>query len=70
VFELLTGRETLIAEARSVDNQVGWRDGRLVPFALSRTRRDVTTSGVSAVPPDGTGAPSILTPEASSSAAV
>lgn len=61
VLELATGRETPLAETRGVDDQAAWLDDGTVAYALPGT-------GVWAVPADGTGAPRLLTPDATSPA--
>ncbi len=47
VYDLTTGRETVLAETRSVDDQVEWLDDSTVLYALPRTgsRPRPTTSG-------------------------
>lgn len=48
VLDLASGKETLLAETRSVDDQAVWLDDRTVAYGLE--------SGIWAVPADGSGA--------------
>ena len=70
VLDLRTGQESLLAETRSVDDQVEWLDGNRLLYGLSRPGSEATTSDVWVVPADGTGAPTVFIPEASSPAVV
>jgi len=70
VLDLATGKETVLAETRSVDDQVEWLDDSTVLYALPREGADATVSDVWQVPADGTGTPSVLIPQASSPAVV
>jgi hypothetical protein len=70
VLDLRTGQETLLAESRSVDDQVEWLDNTRVLYAVSRPGSEATTSDVWQVPSDGTGTPTVFIPEASSPAVV
>ena len=70
VYNLVTGRETVLAETRSVDDQVEWLDNTSVLYALPRVGSGATTSDVWQAPADGTGAPSVFIPQASSPAVV
>ncbi|MGW1888746.1 TolB family protein [Streptomyces sp. NPDC002004] len=64
VLDLRTGRETPLAETRSVDDQAVWRDDRTLTYALPGDYgADLYT-----VPADGTGAPRRLTTAAVSPA--
>jgi hypothetical protein len=65
-----TGQESLLAETRSVDDQVEWLDDGRLLHALSRPGCEATTSNVWAVPAHGAGAPAVFIPEASSPAVV
>ena len=69
-LDLATGAETLLAETRNVDDQVEWRDDTSVLYSLPRTGTEATTSDVWQVRADGSGAPSVLVPNASSPAVV
>ncbi|WP_375431133.1 hypothetical protein [uncultured Friedmanniella sp.] len=70
VLDLATSRETLLAETRSVDDQVEWLDRSSVLYALPRTGTEATTTDVWEVPADGLGTPTVLVPQASSPAVV
>jgi hypothetical protein len=70
VLELATGHETLLAETRSVDDQVEWLDTDHVLYAMSRQGSEGTVSDVWGVPADGTGRPQVLISQASSPAVV
>jgi hypothetical protein len=70
VFDLRTGKESLLAETRSVDDQVEWLDDDRLLYGLSRPGSDGTTSDVWVVPADGSGTAAVLIPEASSPAVV
>lgn len=65
VYELATGRRTVLAETRSVDDQVEWLDDRTVLYGLPRTGGNgAATSDVWQVPADGSGRPTVLVPDA------
>ena len=70
VYDLAAGAETLLAETRSVDDQVEWLDDATVLYALPREGTEATTSDVWQVPADGSGSPSLFIPQASSPAVV
>ena len=70
VLDLRTGQESLLAETRSVDDQVEWLDNNRLLYALSWPGSEATTSDVWLVSADGTGAPAVFIPEASSPAVV
>src|SRR5262249_18021717 len=55
VYDLRTGRQTLLAEARSVDDQVEWLDNDRVLYGVPRTGAASATQDVWVVPADGTG---------------
>ncbi|MEV0411349.1 TolB-like translocation protein [Streptomyces sp. NPDC050448] len=65
VLDLRTLREQPLAEKRSVDDQAVWLDDHTVAYALPAEGKADTTD-LWTVPADGTGAPRILTPAASS----
>jgi hypothetical protein len=69
VLDLATGRETVLAETRSVDDQVEWLDDSTVLYSLPRDGSE-GQSDVWRVPADGTGAPTVFLPDASSPAVV
>lgn len=66
VLDLATGRETPLAETRSVDDQGVWRDDRTLVYSLPG---DYGTD-LYDVPADGTGAPRLMTRAAISPAYV
>jgi hypothetical protein len=71
VYDLRTGTETELAEARSIDDQVEWLDNSTILYGLSRTGTNgAATSDIWAVPANGAGAPRILVPNAWSPAVV
>jgi hypothetical protein len=70
VYDLATGKETVLAETRSVDDQVEWLDDDTVVYGLPREDETSASSDVWAVPADGTGAPKVLISDAWSPAVV
>ncbi len=70
VLDLATGKQTVLAETRSVDDQVEWLDDNHVLYALPRTGTEATTSDIWQVPADGTGKTSVFIPEGASPAVV
>ena len=70
VLNLQSGQESLLAETRSVDDQVEWLDNNRLLYGLSRSGSEATTSDVWVVPADGTGTAAVLIPEASSPAVI
>jgi hypothetical protein len=70
VLNLRTGHESLLAETRSVDDQVEWLDNDRLLYGLSRAGSEATTSDVWVVPADGSGTATVFIPEASSPAVV
>jgi WD40-like Beta Propeller Repeat len=64
VLDVVTMRETPLAESRSVDDQAVWLDDRTVAYALPQPSGG--SSDVWAVSADGTGSPRLLIPNASS----
>jgi hypothetical protein len=70
VLNLRNGQESLLAETRSVDDQVEWLDNDRVLYGLPRGGSEATTSDIWMVPANGSGAPVVLVPEASSPAVV
>ncbi len=69
VLDLATGNETILAETRSVDDQVEWLDDNTILYALSRDGSE-GQSDVWQVPADGTGAPTVFIPDATSPSVV
>ena len=70
VLDLATGRETELAERRSVDDQVEWLDDRTVIYGLPGQGTQAAETNVWAVAADGTGAPRLLIPHAWSPAVI
>ncbi|WFE30190.1 hypothetical protein O7623_13815 [Solwaraspora sp. WMMD791] len=71
VYDLATGAETLLAETRSVDDQVEWLDDDQVVYGLPRSGSGgAATSDVWRVPADGSGSPQVLVHDAWSPAVV
>jgi hypothetical protein len=70
VLDLRTNTETLLAETRSVDDQVEWLDDDHVLYQVPRSGSDATVTDIWSVPADGTGAPQLFLPAASSPAIV
>lgn len=70
VYDLRSGKETLLAEERSVDDQAVWLDDKTVLYGLPRDGADTATSDVWSVPADGTGAAKLLIHDAWSPAVV
>ncbi|MFC3501985.1 TolB family protein [Micromonospora krabiensis] len=70
VYDLATGAETLLAETRSVDDQVEWLDDRQVVYGLARQSEGTASSDVWRVAADGSGSPQVLVPDAWSPAVV
>ncbi|HEX6869678.1 MAG TPA: hypothetical protein VF163_01155 [Micromonosporaceae bacterium] len=64
VYDLATGRETVLAETRSVDDQVVWLDNRQIIYGLPRAGEGSASSDVWVVPADGSGTPGLLIPDA------
>ena len=70
VLDLQSGKETVLAEQRSVDDQQEWLDDTHVLYALPRSGADATSTDIWQVPADGTGQPSVFIEDASSPAVV
>jgi hypothetical protein len=70
VYDLRTGRENVLAETRSVDDQVEWLDDTQIIYGLPRTGAAAATSDVWTVPADGGGSPRVLVHDAWSPAVV
>jgi hypothetical protein len=69
-YDVASGRISLLAETRSVDDQVEWLDNAHVMYGIPRTGTSAGTDDVWTVPSDGTGVPKVLIPEAWSPAVV
>jgi hypothetical protein len=70
VLDLATGKETMLAEPHSVDDQVEWLDNTQILYGLPGEGSDVAETNVWVVPADGTGSPRILIAKAWSPAVV
>lgn len=70
VLDLQSDKETLLAESRSVDDQVEWLDENHLLYQLPRSGADATITDVWRVSADGSGAPDVFLSEASSPAVV
>jgi len=70
IYDLRTGKETLLAETRSVDDQVEWLDNTHVIYGLPRAASGTASSDVWVTPSDGTGTPRVLIADAWSPAVV
>lgn len=70
VLDLASGKETLTADERSVDDQVDWLDDDTLLYGVSRTGADATVSDIWSVPADGSGAAKIYIEQGSSPAVV
>jgi len=70
VLDLATGKETQLAERRSVDDQVEWLDDRRILYGLPGEGSQAAESNVWVVNSDGSGQPSILIPQAWSPAVI
>ncbi len=68
VLDLKTNKETVLAETRSVDDQLEWLDDNHVLYQMPRSGNDATVTDIWSVPADGTGEPQVFIPEASSPA--
>lgn len=69
VLDLSTGAQTMLAESRSVDDQVEWLDERTLLYALPGADSEAS-SDLWRVPADGGGEPSVFIPLAMSPAVV
>jgi hypothetical protein len=70
VHDLRAGTETVLAETRSVDDQVEWLDDETAIYGLPRGSAGSGASDVWRVPADGTGQPELLIKDAWSPAVV
>lgn len=69
-YDIATGKETLLAETRNVDDQVDWLDSHTVLYGIPRSGSQAAVDDIYAVPADGTGSPRLLIPQAWSPAVV
>lgn len=71
VYDLESGKETMLAETRSVDDQVEWLDDNTILYALpSGLQKARAAMDIWAVPADGAGTPRLLVRNADSPAVV
>ncbi|MFC4018027.1 TolB family protein [Micromonospora sp. GCM10011542] len=70
VYDLATARSTILAEQRSVDDQIEWLDDRRVIYGLPRSGEGPSTSDLWVVPADGGGAAELFIRDAWSPAVV
>jgi hypothetical protein len=70
VYDLASGKTTLLAEKHSVDDQIEWLDNQNVLYGLPRTGTGASASDVWTVAADGTGSSRIFIPDAWSPAVV
>jgi len=70
VLDLADGTETMIADDRSIDDQVEWLDEDQLLYAVARPGSEATVTDVWVARADGTGTPQIAIPEANSPAVV
>ena len=64
VVDLASGKETLMSEERSVDDQAVWLDNDHVIYGLPRTANGTASSDIWMVNADGSGAPKLLVHDA------
>jgi hypothetical protein len=69
-YSIATGKETLLAETRNVDDQVDWLDNSHVLYGIPRSGGQAAVDDIYSVPADGSGQPSMLIPQAWSPAVV
>jgi hypothetical protein len=70
VLDLSSGKQTPLAEVRSVDDQVVWLDDAHVIYGLPQGGSGTASSDVWSVPADGSGSPTLLVHDAWSPAVV
>jgi hypothetical protein len=64
VYDLRTGKETMLAETHSVDDQAEWLDDTTVLYGLPRAGTGTASSDIWRVPADGSGKPEVLVADA------
>lgn len=69
-YDIATGKETLLAEPRNVDDQVDWLDSNTVIYGIPRSGSQAAIDDIYAVPADGTGSPRMIIPQAWSPAVI
>ncbi|MFU8875981.1 TolB family protein [Micromonospora sp. SL4-19] len=70
VYDIATGRATILAEQRSVDDQIEWLDDTRVIYGLPRAGEGPSTSDLWALPADGGGVAELFIRDAWSPAVV
>jgi hypothetical protein len=70
VLDLATGAETVLAEERSVDDQVVWLDDEHILYGMARTGEQEASADVWVVAADGSGQPRVFLTDAWSPAVV
>jgi hypothetical protein len=71
VYDLASGKETLLAETHSVDDQVEWLDDQRILYGLPRSASNgAATSDIWVTPADGSGTPEVFVRDAWSPAVV
>jgi hypothetical protein len=70
VYDLATGKETVLAEKRSVDDQVEWLDDSHILYGMPRSDASGGGDDIWVVPADGTGSPKVFVHNAWSPAVV
>ncbi|HEY2044273.1 MAG TPA: hypothetical protein VGH11_16480 [Jatrophihabitans sp.] len=69
-YDIATGRETMLAETRTVDDQVDWMDSHNVLYGIPRSGSQAAVDDIYEVPTDGSGQPKLLIAQAWSPAVV
>jgi hypothetical protein len=59
-YFVATGKETILAETRNVDDQVDWLDDSHVLYGIPRSGSQAAVDDIYAVPDDGSGSPRLL----------
>jgi WD40 repeat protein len=70
VYDIASGRATILAEQHSVDDQIEWLDDKQVLYGLPRSGNGPSASDVWTVPADGSGSPRLFIPDAWSPAVI
>jgi hypothetical protein len=70
VYDIATGKATILAEQRSVDDQIEWLDNTRVVYGLPRAGNGPSASDLWTVPADGSGASQLYIHDAWSPAVV
>jgi hypothetical protein len=70
VYDIATGKATILSEAHSVDDQIEWLDDTQVLYGLPRSGNGPSASDVWTAKADGSGTPQLFIPDAWSPAVV